>query len=123
MPQKELGRSRFLQYTPKRAHFFLLRAVNVERERERERGTRFTLARLSCKTVLTFRYILQTFNTTDDKNTCNSVYKSSGCQIKPQSDIRCNRFATSPRLTIYTDRRGRNKVPDRSRRGCREVGD
>ena len=44
-------------------------------------------------------------------------------QLKPQSDIRCNRFATSPRLTISTDRRGRNKVPDRSRRGCREVGD
>ena len=43
--------------------------------------------------------------------------------LKPQSDIRCNRFATSPRLTIYTNRRGRNKVPDRSRRGCREVGD
>ena len=42
---------------------------------------------------------------------------------KPRSDIRCNRFATSPRLTIYTNRRGRNKVPDRSRRGCREVGD
>ena len=43
--------------------------------------------------------------------------------LKPQSDIRYNRFATSPRLTIYTNRRGRNKVPDRSRRGCREVGD
>ena len=43
--------------------------------------------------------------------------------LKPQSDIRCNRFATSPRLTISTNRRGRNKVPDRSRRGCREVGD
>ena len=43
--------------------------------------------------------------------------------FKPRSDIRCNRFATSPRLTIYTNRRGRNKVPDRSRRGCREVGD
>ena len=43
--------------------------------------------------------------------------------LKPRSDIRCNRFATSPRLTIYTNRRGRNKVPDRSRRGCREVGD
>ena len=43
--------------------------------------------------------------------------------LKPQSDIRCNRFATSPRLAIYTNRRGRNKVPDRSRRGCREVGD
>ena len=46
-----------------------------------------------------------------------------GDQVKPQSDIRCNRFATSPRLTISTNRRGRNKVPDRSRRGCREVGD
>ena len=44
-------------------------------------------------------------------------------RLKPQSDIRCNRFATSPQLTISTDRRGRNKVPDRSRRGCREVGD
>ena len=43
--------------------------------------------------------------------------------VKPQSDIHCNRSATSPRLTIFTDRRGRNKVPDRSRRGCREVGD
>ena len=43
--------------------------------------------------------------------------------FKPQSDIHCNRSATSPRLTIFTDRRGRNKVPDRSRRGCREVGD
>ena len=43
--------------------------------------------------------------------------------FKPQSDIRCNRFATSPRLTIYTNRRGRDKVPDRSWRGCREVGD
>ena len=43
--------------------------------------------------------------------------------LKPQSDIRCNRFATSPRLTISTNRRGRIKVPDRSRRGCREVGD
>ena len=43
--------------------------------------------------------------------------------VKPQSDIRCNRFATSPRLTISTNRRGRNKVPDRSRRGCREVDD
>ena len=43
--------------------------------------------------------------------------------LKPQSDIHCNRSATSPRLTIFTDRRGRNKVPDRSRRGCREVGD
>ena len=45
------------------------------------------------------------------------------CAVKPRSDIRCNRFATSPRLIIYTNRRGRNKVPDRSRRGCREVGD
>ena len=44
-------------------------------------------------------------------------------RLKPQSDIHCNRSATSPRLTIFTDRRGRNKVPDRSRRGCREVGD
>ena len=44
-------------------------------------------------------------------------------KVKPQSDIHCNRSATSPRLTIFTDRRGRNKVPDRSRRGCREVGD
>ena len=43
--------------------------------------------------------------------------------VKPQSDIHCNRSATSPRLTIFTDRRGRNKLPDRSRRGCREVGD
>ena len=43
--------------------------------------------------------------------------------VKPQSDIHCNRSATSPRLTIFTDRRGRNKVPDRSWRGCREVGD
>ena len=43
--------------------------------------------------------------------------------LKPQSDIRYNRFATSPPLTIYTNRRGRNKVSDRSRRGCREVGD
>ena len=43
--------------------------------------------------------------------------------LKPQSDIRCNRFATSPRLTIYTNRRGRNKVPDRSLRGSREVSD
>ena len=43
--------------------------------------------------------------------------------VKPQSDIHYNRSATSPRLTISTDRRGRNKVPDRSRRGCREVGD
>ena len=42
--------------------------------------------------------------------------------IKPQSDIHCNRSATSPRLTNFTNRRGRNKVPDRSRRGCREVG-
>ena len=42
---------------------------------------------------------------------------------QPQSDIHCNRSATSPRLTIFTDRRGRNKVPDRSRPGCREVGD
>ena len=47
----------------------------------------------------------------------NTVY------FKPRSDIRCNRFATSPRLTIYTNRKGRNKVPDRSRWGCREVGD
>ena len=44
-------------------------------------------------------------------------------RLKPRSDIRCNRFATSPRLTIYTNRKGRNKVLDRSRRGCREVGD
>ena len=43
-------------------------------------------------------------------------------KLKPWSDIRCNRFATSPRLTLSTNRRGRNKVPDRSRRGCREVG-
>ena len=43
--------------------------------------------------------------------------------LKPRSHILCNCFATSPRLTISTDRRGRNKVPDRSRRGCREVGD
>ena len=48
---------------------------------------------------------------------------SYGIYSKPQSDIRCNRSATSPRLTIFTDRIGRNKVPDRSRRGCREVGD
>ena len=45
------------------------------------------------------------------------------CFVKPRSDIRCNRFATSPRLTISTNCRGRNMVPDRSRRGCREVGD
>ena len=49
--------------------------------------------------------------------------KTKFVSFKPRSDIRCNRFATSPRLTIYTNRRGRNKVPDRSRRGCREVGD
>ena len=57
------------------------------------------------------------------------IFRKKGCKwcnlrhFKPQSDIRCNRFATSPRLTISTNRRGRNKVPDRSRRGCREVGD
>ena len=58
-------------------------------------------------------------------NICNTVVFiiEYWCSVKPQSDIRCNRFATSPRLTIYTNRRGRNKVPDRSRRGCREVGD
>ena len=52
-----------------------------------------------------------------------NMKKMSTVYIKPQSDIHCNRSATSPRLTIFTDRRGRNKVPDRSRRGCREVGD
>ena len=31
--------------------------------------------------------------------------------IKPGSRICCNRFETSPRLTISTDRRGRNKAP------------
>ena len=50
-------------------------------------------------------------------------FKLEGNFIKPRSDILCNRFATSPRLTISTNRRGRNNVPDRSRRGCREVGD
>ena len=52
------------------------------------------------------------------KSTCLSVSlltSSRMFRLKPQSDIRCNRFATSPRLTIYTNRRGRNKVPDRSR--------
>ena len=66
-----------------------------------------------------------------DVRSCNerthSEIYSPDCHLltylKPQSDIRCNRFATSPRLTIYTNRRGRNKVPDWSRRGCREVGD
>ena len=61
---------------------------------------------------------------------------------KPRSHIRCKRFTTSPRLTISTDRKGRNrsvrlllnavsatrlynggrdrnKVPDRSRRATR----
>ena len=51
------------------------------------------------------------------------ILSISGRPLKPRSNIRCNRFATSPRLTIYTNRRGRNKVPDRSRRGCRDVGD
>ena len=51
------------------------------------------------------------------------LWQNGDCYVRPQSDIRCNRFATFPRLTISTDRRGRNKVPDRSRRGCREVGD
>ena len=51
------------------------------------------------------------------------ILSQKSSELKPQSDIRCNRFATSPRLTISTNRRGRNKVPDRSRRGCREVGD
>ena len=46
--------------------------------------------------------------------------------VRPRSDIRCNRFATSPRLTISTNRRGRNKVPlvpARLQRSRQLVGD
>ena len=59
----------------------------------------------------------------DNRRSCKFVKFKMPVSLKPQSDIHCNRSATSPRLTIFTDRRGRNKVPDRSRRGCREVGD
>ena len=42
---------------------------------------------------------------------------------QPQSHMRCNYVAISPQKQITTKRRGRNKVPKRSRRGCRYGGD
>ena len=58
-------------------------------------------------------------------NDCSTSNRgpSAKSSLKPWSDIRCNRFATSPRLTISTNRRGRNKVLDRLQRSRRLVGD
>ena len=58
---------------------------------------------------------------------CSPTVGRPSVLVKPQSDIHCNRSATSPRLTIFTNRRGRNKVPRsvpaRLQRSRRLIGD